>query len=351
MKPLTILPLDQGLSQALQHKIDHKTKPLGALGQLEALALQIGLVQQTLSPVLESPTVFVFAADHGIVAEGVSPYPQAVTAQMVLNFVQGGAAINQFAQQTGMRLQVVDAGVNADFAPDLPLVHAKVAKGTQSFMQGPAMSPQACEQAMQTGARLVQEAVNTGCNVLALGEMGIGNTSSAAALMSVLCHLPPEQCVGRGTGLDDAGVQHKAAVLRTAKANFSGDPADALAVLAHFGGFEIAMMVGALLQAAQSKVLILVDGFIATSAVLVARQLAPAMLAYCVFCHCSNEQAHRRLLAYLGGQPLLDLGLRLGEGTGAVLAYPLVQAAVGFLNGMASFDSAGVSARGDGVTL
>lgn len=335
------------LRSALQAKIDTKTKPLGALGKLEQLAMQVGLVQQTLEPRLRRPAMLVFAGDHGIVAEGVSPYPQAVTYQMVLNFLAGGAAINVFARQQGMVLRVVDAGVNGEFSADAPLVNAKIGPGTRNFLREAAMTRDECRTALEKGVQLAQEEIAAGSNVLGFGEMGIGNTTSAAALMSVLCDVPPEQCVGRGTGLDDAGVQKKAAVVKQALALHRLDAADPLAALSAIGGFEIAMMAGAMLGTAQGRALLLIDGFIATAALLVASRLQPAILDYCVFTHCSGEAGHARLLQALKAAPLLDLGMRLGEGTGATVAYPLVQASVNFLNEMASFESAGVSERSD----
>ncbi len=343
----TNLPKIESLSQSLQaalvDKINHKTKPLGALGQLEAVALQLGLIQQTLTPQLANPTLMVFAGDHGVVNSGVSPYPQAVTAQMVLNFLQGGAAINVFARQHDMRLRVIDAGVNHDFDAHTDLIHAKVAAGTANFLQEAAMTSAQCQQALATGASLARQEVASGCNVFGFGEMGIGNTSSASCLMSVLCGIQIDECVGRGTGLDDAGLAQKLSILKQA-IDFHGLRGDnALDVLATFGGYEIAMMAGAMLGAAEQHAVLLIDGFIATAALLVAAQLQPNILQYCVFTHCSGEAGHRRLLAHLGAKPLLDIGLRLGEGTGAALAYPLVQAAVNFMNEMASFESAGVS--------
>ena len=335
--------LGQSLQAALVNKINQKTKPLGALGQLEAVALQLGLIQQTLTTQLSNPTLMVFAGDHGVVNSGVSPYPQAVTAQMVLNFLQGGAAINVFARQHHMRLRVIDAGVNYHFDANTDLVHAKVAPGTANFLQEAAMTAGQCKQALATGASLAKQEVAAGCNIFGFGEMGIGNTSSASCLMSVLCGIPIEECVGRGTGLDDAGLAQKLSILKQA-IDFHGLRGDnALDVLATFGGYEIAMMAGAMLGAAEQHAVLLIDGFIATAALLVAAQLQPNILQYCVFTHCSGEAGHRRLLAHLGAKPLLDIGLRLGEGTGAALAYPLVQAAVNFLNEMASFESAGVS--------
>ena len=338
---------NQALKDALVHKINQKTKPLGALGLLESIALQIGLIQDTLSPKLSNPTLMVFAGDHGVVEAGVSPYPQAVTAQMVLNFLRGGAAINVFARQHNMQLRVVDAGVNHVFDEHPDLIHAKVDFGTGNFLVEPAMTLQQCAQAMAAGAALVESEVNVGSNVLGFGEMGIGNTSSASCLMSVLCNIPIEQCVGRGTGFDDAGLAKKTAILKQALATHQLKNDDALQVLATFGGFEVAMMVGAMLAAAKNRAVLLIDGFIATSALLVASRLQPNILQYCVFAHCSGEAGHRQLLAYLQAKPLLDAGLRLGEGTGAMLAYPLVQAAVNFLSEMASFESAGVSEKSD----
>lgn len=340
---------DSALTFALQQKIVHKTKPVGALGYLEDIALQIGLIQNTLTPQLNRPTILVFAGDHGIAASGVSPYPQAVTAQMVLNFLAGGAAINVFAKQNNMQLRIVDAGVNYKFTPHADLINAKIAKGTANFLYVPAMSQAQCEQALTIGASLVKNEIDAGCNVLGFGEMGIANTSSASCLMSILCDLPIESCVGRGTGLDDAGLIQKTNILRQAthKHALTSDiiAPTAMQALHTFGGFEIAMMVGAMLGAAEQKTIILIDGFIATSALLVAAKMQPNILHYCIFAHCSNESAHRTLLDYLGAKPLLDIGLRLGEGTGAMLAYPLIQAAVNFLNDMASFTSAGVSEK------
>jgi nicotinate-nucleotide--dimethylbenzimidazole phosphoribosyltransferase len=338
-----IAPPDAALSTAIQHKIDTKTKPLGALGQLETLAHQIALVQQTLTPELRQPHVLVFAADHGIAQAGVSQYPPEVTHQMVRNFAGGGAAINVFCRQNGLALTIVDAGVRGSFA-DLPAVRdEKIAEGTRNFLHEPAMTAAQCADALQRGARLVDELHTAGCNVLGVGEMGIANTSSAAVLMHLLTGRPLAECVGRGTGLDAAGLARKLDTLTRAVVAHPTVGPEPLEVLASFGGFEIAQMCGALLRGAEHRMLLLIDGFIASAALLVAARMEPAVLAYCVFSHESNEQGHRLLLAELGGQPLLRLGLRLGEGTGAALAYPLVQAAVSFLNEMASFESAGVS--------
>lgn len=339
--------INPSLSDAILEKINHKTKPLGALGKLEALALRVALIQQTLSPKLSSPTMLVFAGDHGIAEEGVSPFPQSVTAQMVHNFLQGGAAINVFAMQNAMQLRVVDSGVKHQFERVSGLIDAKIGLGTRNFLVQDAMDIAECELAMTRGAAIMETEIAHGCNVIGFGEMGIGNTSAASCIMAVLCSLPIGDCVGRGTGLNDAGLAHKERVLQQAltfhETKCELAKTNPLQALVTFGGFEIAMMVGAMLRAAEKQCVLLIDGFITTAALLVAAKLQPNILAYCVFSHCSDESGHKMLLNYLEAQPLLQLDLRLGEGTGAALAYPLLSAAVNFLNDMASFASANVS--------
>lgn len=346
MHSFAITRPDRALEAALRQKIDRKTKPLGALGQLETLALRIGLIQQSLSPGLARPHMLVFAGDHGAARAGVSAYPQDVTWQMVENFLAGGAAINVFARQNGLALSVVDAGVAHDFGGERDgLIDAKVAPGTASYLDQPAMTAAQCEQAIGHGAGIVNGLAAAGSTVIGLGEMGIGNTAAASLITHALTGVPLAECIGRGTGLDDAGLARKQALLAGALARYrtAGGNNDPRAVLAEFGGFEIAAMVGALLAGAERRMLLLVDGFIVGAAALVAARLDPAVLDYCVFCHRSAEPGHRAQLAALGAEPLLDLGLRLGEGTGAALAFPLVRAAVSFLNEMASFESAGVA--------
>ena len=340
-----ISPLAQDLQSALLNAINTKTKPLGSLGRLEEIALQVGRIQHTLNPKLNRPAMLVFAGDHGIASEGVSPFPQAVTAQMVLNFLNGGAAINVFAKQNGFTLRIIDCGVNHIFEPTEALIDAKIGMGTANFLYGSAMTQSQCEQALTRGANIAREEIDAGSNVLAFGEMGIANTSSASCLMSVLCGLPIEQCVGRGTGLNDTGLSKKLDILQRAILLHHLTSQNPKQVLATFGGFEIAMMCGAMCEAAAQKTVLLIDGFIATSALLVAAKLQPAIIDYCIFAHCSDESGHQQMLEHLCAKPLLNLDLRLGEGTGAALAYPLVQAAVGFLNEMASFESAGVSEK------
>jgi nicotinate-nucleotide--dimethylbenzimidazole phosphoribosyltransferase len=327
------------LTHTLQHLIDHKTKPLGALGRIESLALQLGQILGSTAPVLDQPQMVVFAADHGLAARGVSAYPSDVTWQMVENFLAGGAAVSVLARQHGLALTVVDAGVAKEIAPRAGLQIRKVAPGTADCSTGPAMSAAQCDQALAAGADVVRGLPG---NALLLGEMGIGNTSSAALLMAQLTGQPLHLCVGRGTGLDDAGLQRKLAVLQEAL-NLHADAREPQAALAALGGFEIAMMCGAVLEAAAQRRVIVVDGFIATSAVLVAQALQPLVLQRCVFAHQSDESGHARMLTHMGVQPLLHLGLRLGEGSGAALAWPLLQSACAILRDMASFGSAGVS--------
>ncbi len=339
---------DKRIDARLQAALDAKTKPLGSLGRLEELALMIGRIQQTLTPTLCKPRCVVIAADHGLADEGVSAYPQEVTAQMVLNYLRGGAAVNVFARQVGMNVLIVDAGVKGHIpAPATllgDLLHAKIAHGTRNMLYEAAMSFEECLKAAESGATIVRNLADDGCNVIAFGEMGIGNTSAAALITSRLCGIPLHDCIGRGTGLDDAGLERKRQILQRVAERHAA-VSEPLDVLRTVGGFEIAMMCGGVLQAAELGMVVLVDGFIASTAVLVAAALAPNALEYCVFAHQSAEPAHTLLLRHLGVTPLLDLHLRLGEGTGAVLALPLLQAAVAMLNDMATFDTAGVSRR------
>jgi len=334
------------LDAALRRKIDAKTKPPGSLGRLEALAQQIGRARGSLTPTLNRPHLVVFAGDHGAAKHGISAYPQDVTWQMVENFLAGGAAINVFARANGLDLIIVDAGVAHDFGPRENLIDAKVgAGGTASYLHGAAMTAEQCALAMQRGAAIAAELADQGCEVVGCGEMGIGNTASAALITHCLTGAPLTACVGRGTGLDDAGLARKTVLLQQALDCWTERSDDPLAVLARYGGFEIAMMTGALLAAAQQRMLVLVDGFICGAAALVAARLQPAFLDYAVFCHASAEPGHRVQLAALAVEPLMTLDLRLGEGTGAALAWPLLRAACAFLNEMASFESAGVSGK------
>lgn len=345
----SIAPPDTRLAPALQARLDGRTKPLGSLGRLEALALQVGLIQRTVTPQLRAPRIVVFAGDHGAANAGVSAFPQAVTVQMVANFRAGGAAINVLARQAGLAMSVVDAGVaSVCFGPegsDVEFIDAKVARGTANFIEQAAMTETQRAAAMATGAELIRKWHATGCNAIGLGEMGIGNTAAASLLTHALTDAPLAEVVGRGTGLDDGGLARKRALLAAAAARVAGNALGPLDVLAEFGGFEIAMMTGAYLAAAELGMLIVVDGFITTSALLVAHALQPAVLDYCVFSHCSAEPGHRRQLDYLGVEALLQLDLRLGEGTGAALAFPLIASALALMNDMAGFADAGVSEK------
>jgi nicotinate-nucleotide--dimethylbenzimidazole phosphoribosyltransferase len=330
------------ISELLQHKIDFKTKPLGALGMLEKIALQIGSVQNTLSPSLTKPTIVVFAADHGIANEGVSAYPQEVTYQMVMNFVQKGAAINVFCKQNNIELQIVDAGVNYDFNNNKHIIDAKVGNGTASFLSQKAMDLDQLNLCFTHGQNIVNRIAKEGCNVIGFGEMGIGNTSAATMIMSEICQLPIEKCVGRGTGVNDEQFAKKIAILNKAK-NTHGKIENAMDILQTYGGFEIAQICSAMLTAYANKMMIMIDGFIASSAFLIAHKINPLIIENAIFCHVSDEFGHLHLLNYLGVKPVLNLGMRLGEGTGCAVAFPIIQSAVSFLNNMASFESAGVA--------
>jgi nicotinate-nucleotide--dimethylbenzimidazole phosphoribosyltransferase len=332
------------LAARLQHRLDNKTKPLGSLGQIERLGQRIGLVLGSETPELKDPQLVVFAGDHGLAARGVSAYPSDVTWQMVENFLAGGAAVSVLARQHGIGLTVVDCGVCHDFAPRPGLVIHKVASGTADALEGTAMTAEQRNTALVNGAALVRTLPG---NALLLGEMGIGNTSAASLLMSRLAGLDIVDCTGAGTGLDGAAVQRKITILRQVLARHP-DATEPLDALAAFGGFEIATMVGAVLQAALERRVIVVDGFIASASVMVASALQPLVFQRCVFAHRSGERGHALMLAHLNAEPLLDLGLRLGEGSGAALAWPLLLSACAILREMASFETAGVS-RQDAV--
>ena len=331
-------------AKEVQHKIDQKTKPTGSLGVLELLAKQIGVVFQTLEPKIMLPHIVVFAADHGIANHGVSAYPQDVTRQMVANFLDGGAAINVFCKQHSIHLSIVDAGVNYDFPTNADLISAKIGKGTQSFLQGPAMSLSELQLCYSKGSKIIAGIAETGSNCVGFGEMGIGNTATASVLMSIILALPVEDCVGRGTGIDDEKLIQKINILNRCVDNYNG-AADLDSKLAYFGGFEIMQMVGGMLQAKEQNMLILVDGFIGSVAFLIAFKKNPFILKNAIFCHSSAEQGHQKILDYLNVRSVLQLDLRLGEGTGCAIAFPIIQSAVAFLNDMASFESAGVNTK------
>lgn len=333
---------DQGIANALREKIDNLTKPKGSLGRLETLALQVGLIQQTLSPALRHPINVIYASDHGIADEGVSKSPKEVTRQVIHNFLNGGAGVCFLARQHGFELKIVDGGVDFDFPPIPQLIDRKIRKGTRNFLHEAAMTKEEMEQAIRYGADIVSDCHQEGCNVISFGEMGIGNTAASSMWMTCLTGIPLIDCVGAGSGLDKEGVQHKYKVLSHALANYKGDRS-VTEIMRYFGGYEMVMAVGGMLRAAELKMVILVDGFIMTNCVLAASQLYPKMLSYCVFGHCGDEAGHKRLLDFLRADPLLHLGMRLGEGSGAICAYPILDSAVRMINEMHSFQQASIT--------
>ena len=337
---------DDGLRTAIQAKIDNLNKPKGSLGRLESLAAQICLIQQTLEPRLEHPCHLLFGADHGIERQGVSVSPREITWQQMLNFAAGGGGVNMFCRQHGFKLFLVDVGVDYDLSSCNAIINRKIAPGTQDFLYGPAMSHDEYERALAVGAEMVDACRAEGCNVVCIGEMGIGNTSPSSVWMSLLGGVPLDECVGAGAGLNDAGIRHKLDVLIRAvdkfKATAQGD-GGAEEVVRYFGGFEMTAAIGAMLRAAELHIIILVDGFIMTACALAATRLCPEALSYMIFGHAGDESGHRRLLDLLGAEPLLSLGLRLGEGTGALCAYPIVESSVRMINEMNNFDNAHIT--------
>ena len=330
--------------ESLQRRLDTRTKPQGSLGSLEALAVQIGLALDTETPVFHSPHAFVFAGDHGIAVDGVSAFPQAVTAQMVQNYLSGGAAINVLARQYGLALVVVDAGIATDTAAHPALSRFGIAHGTRNYRIEAAMTAEQCERAMGLAKGYASVALTQGSNALLLGEMGIGNTASAAMLLHARTGWPLEDCVGRGTGLDDTGLQRKLALLEESALRCPR-PATAMDALMEFGGFEIVALVGALLATVDHPCIAVIDGFTVSVAAMLAIEIDPRVRSRCVFSHCSAEAAHRALLKRLDARPILDLEMRLGEGSGAALAWPVIDATARLMTSMASFESAGVSDR------
>jgi len=333
----------------LQQKIDNKTKPLGALGELESIAFQLGKIQNNVTPDVSKAKMIVFAADHGVVAQGISLFPQEVTPQMVMNFLMGGAAVSVFCDQHNVPLRVVDVGVNAKL-DEHPLLGArKVAFASKDFSQEAAMTTDEVSQAIQAGADEANLAIDDGVNLLMFGEMGIGNTCVSSCMMTALIGISAADSAGRGTGLDAAGVSHKASVIEQSLQRAEQATGQAMAdwsaqtLAEQVGGFEILAMAGAMLQSAERQTAFVVDGFICSVALMFAQKIEPNVREFAVFAHQSNEKAHKILLEHLNAEPILSLDLRLGEGSGAILAYPLIQSACVFLNKMASFESAGVS--------
>jgi len=339
-----ISPPDASVMAAARARQDSLTKPQGSLGRLEEISVQIAGICGAITPKLEHKVIVTMAADHGVAADGVSLYPPEVTRQMVLNFLSGGAAINVLARHVGARVIVVDMGVSGGFEETPGLLRRPVASGTASLLRGPAMSREDATRAVLTGIEIVNEEINgAGLDIVGTGEMGIGNTTAASAITAAVTGRPPAEVTGRGTGVDDAALQHKISVIETALALNRPDPSDALDVLAKVGGFEIGGLAGVMLGAAAARRPVVIDGFISGAAALIACGLAPALKDYLIPAHLSVEAGHRTVLSHLGLKPVLDLDLRLGEGTGAALGISLVAAAVKILGEMATFGEAGVS--------
>lgn len=342
MKSFAIIAPDQAMRPAIIERIDNLTKPKGSLGRLEELALQLALVQQTLTPRLSRPANILFAADHGVIEEGVSVSPKEVTWQQLGHFAKGGAGINFLCEQHGFRLVLVDAGVDYDIPADAGIIDMKVRRSTSNFLHGPAMTVGEFGLCVERGAEVVDMVHADGCNIVSFGEMGSGNTSASSMWMHILTGIPLRDCIGAGAGLDTPGVAHKYDVLSRSFAGYSG--ADSLIErLAWFGGFEMAMALGGMLRAAELGMIVIVDGFIMTSVMGAALALYPEIRHYAVFGHCGDESGHRLMLDAIGAKPILSLGLRLGEGSGAVCAYPIIQSAVDMINKMDTFAAVDVT--------
>ncbi len=339
----SIPPVDTALKAAVTDKIDNLTKPKGSLGRLEELAARICLIQQTLTPELRQPHNVLFAADHGVIAEGVSVSPKEVTWQQLGHFSKGGAGINFLCDQHGFRLVLVDAGVDYDIPAGHGIIDKKVRKSTRNFRHEAAMTDGEFRLCLERGAEVIDEIHDsTGCNIVSFGEMGSGNTSSSSMWMHLFTGIPLKQCIGAGAGLDSAGIRHKYEVLSDALSRYDGDDS-VESKMAWFGGYEMVMAVGAMLRAAELGMVIIVDGFIMTSCILAASRLYPAVLDYAVFGHQGDESGHKLMLENLGVRALLHLDLRLGEGSGAVCAYPIIESAVRMINHMDSFKDVNVT--------
>jgi len=338
-------PLDEEAMAAAQDRQDHLTKPQGSLGRLESLSVQIAGILSDPQPHIVHKVVTVMAGDHGVVDEGVSAYPQAVTPQMVENFLHGGAAINVLSRHVGARVVVVDMGVAVDIPPRPGLLIQKVGYGTGNIARGPAMTRAQAVQTLLRGAEVVERELAGGLDILATGDMGIGNTTPSAAIAVALSGCSPAEIAGRGTGLDDAGLLHKVAVIAQALETNRPSPSDGLDVLSKIGGFEIGGLAGAILAAAAHRKPVVIDGFISTAAAMIAVQVAPMARNYLISAHCSQELGHRRMLQWLGVEPLLEFNMRLGEGTGAVLGISLAEAACKILCEMATFEEARVAEK------
>ena len=349
MKTFDIQPVDRSLQGAIQEKIDNLNKPKGSLGRLEELAMQICLIQQTLEPSLAHPCHLLLGGDHGIEREGVSVSPREVTWQQMINFTRGGGGVNMFCRQHGFKLRIVDVGVDYDLSSVSGILDRKIARGTKDFLDEAAMSEEEFDRAIQIGSDLVDDCVDEGCRILSIGEMGIGNTSPSSIWMSLFGDIPLKDCIGAGAGLNHDGIRHKYEVLSKAVERFTsqGDRNDVMSntheVLRYFGGFEMIAAIGAMLSAAEQHLVVLIDGFIMTACALAAIRVYPAAQDYMIFTHCGDESGHQMMLDIVDAKPLLHLGLRLGEGTGALCAFPIVDSAVRMMNEMNNFDNAKIT--------
>jgi len=349
--------VDKSLREAIRQKIDNLNKPKGSLGELETLAMQICMIQQTLEPQLRHPCHLLLGGDHGIEREGVSLSPRCVTWQQMINFTRGGGGVNMFCRQHGFKLRIVDVGVDYDLSAVPGITDRKIRRGTRNFLHEAAMTPAEYDEALAVGASLVDDCHREGSDIVSIGEMGIGNTSPSSIWMHLFCDIPLERCIGAGSGLDSHGISHKQQVLKTAVERFvlgceadrsyepneCHKPYETKDVIRYFGGYEMVAAIGAMLRAAELHMVVLVDGFIMTASALAATQLCPASRDYMVFAHCGDESGHRLMLDFLGARPLLTLGLRLGEGTGALCAYPIVESAVHMINEMNNFENANIT--------
>ncbi len=336
---------DDSLRQKAIDKIDNLNKPKGSLGRLEDIALQLCLIQQTLSPKLKHPCHLLLGGDHGIEKEGVSQSPREVTWQQMINFTKGGGGVNMFCRQHNFKLELVDMGVDHDLSSYSAIKDCKIGWGTENFLYGPAMTEVQYLEALETGASLAEEGIDEGCNILSIGEMGIANTSPSSIWLSLMGEIPLDDCIGAGSGLNTKGIEHKKQVLAQAVDKFLADYPDPTdeEIIMYFGGFEMVAAIGAMLKAAELKTTVLVDGFIMTACALAATRLYPECQDYMIFCHCGDESAHRKMLKVMGAKPLLSLGLRLGEGTGALCAYPIIESAVRMINEMNNFQNAKIT--------
>ena len=344
MKQFKIQRPDETIRRSIQNKIDNLNKPKGSLGVLEELAMQVCLIQQTLTPTLKSPCHLLLGGDHGIEREGVSISPREVTWQQMINFTRGGGGVNMFCRQHGFKLRIVDVGVDYDFSGIPGIIDRKIARGTRNFLYEPAMTNEEFDKAIETGADLVDECIAEGCQVICIGEMGIANTSPSSIWMSLFCDIPLNECIGAGAGLDKPGISHKCEVLNKAIANYQRSTINSQLStinyqLSYFGGYEMITAIGAMLRAAEQHIVILIDGFIMTACALAACRLYPDAQHYMVFGHCGDESGHRRMLDAMNAQPILSLGLRLGEGTGALCAFPILDSAIRMLNEMNNFEN------------